>query len=128
VRTADIVSCATSSATPVLLGKWLRRGTFVDLVGGFSPSRREADDDVVLRSRIFVDTFAGAMAEAGDIIEPLARAVISRERIEAELADLVRGRKAGRTSDSEIIMFKSVGTAIEDLAASRLVVAAALGD
>jgi alanine dehydrogenase len=126
VRTADIVCCATSSATPVLRGTWLRPGTFVDLVGGFTPSRREADDDVVLRARIFVDTFAGALAEAGDILEPLARGVIARERIEAELADLVCGRARGRVSGEEITLFKSVGTAIEDLAAARLVVAAAL--
>jgi alanine dehydrogenase len=126
VRSADIVSCATSSATPVLLGKWLRPGTFIDLVGSFSPSRRESDDDAVMRSRIFVDTFAGALAEAGDLIEPLARGVIARERIEAELADLVCARATGRRGADEITMFKSVGTAIEDLAAARLVVAAAL--
>jgi ornithine cyclodeaminase/alanine dehydrogenase-like protein (mu-crystallin family) len=125
VATADIVSCATSSPTPVLLGKWLRPGTFVDLVGAYSPSRREADDDVVLRSRIFVDTFEGALAEAGDLIEPLARGVIDRKRIEASLADLVCGRAAGRVGSDEIITFKSVGTAIEDLAAAQMIVAAA---
>ena len=123
---ADIVCCATSSATPVLRGQWLKPGTFVDLVGGFTPSRREADDDVVRHARIFVDTFAGALVEAGDILEPLARGVIARERIEAELADLVCGRARGRVSGEEITVFKSVGTAIEDLAAARLVVDAAL--
>lgn len=126
VRTADIVSCATSSAEPVLMGKWLRPGTFIDLVGSFSPAKRESDDDVVRRARIFVDTFEGALAEAGDILDPIARGVIARERVEAELADLVCGRAAGRKSDDEIIVFKSVGTAIEDLAAARLVVAEAL--
>lgn len=125
VATADIVSCATSSPTPVVLGNWLRPGTFVDLVGSFSPVKREADDDVVLRSRIFVDTFEGALSEAGDLLDPLARGVIGRERIEGELADLVCGRVAGRRTGEEIILFKSVGTAIEDLAASRLAVAAA---
>jgi ornithine cyclodeaminase len=122
VATADIVSCATSSPAPVLPGKWLRPGTFVDLVGSFSPSRREVDDDVVRRSRIFVDTFEGALAEAGDLIDPLARGVIDRKRIEGELADLVSGQVAGRNSDDEITLFKSVGTAIEDLAAAQLVV------
>lgn len=124
VATADIVTCATSSATPVLLGRWLRRGVFVDLVGSFSPSRREADDDVVMRSRIFVDTFEGALAEAGDLLDPLARGVLSRERIEGELADLVRGRVAGRNNSDELTLFKSVGTAIEDLAAAQMIVAA----
>lgn len=122
VGTADIVTCATSSPTPVLAGRWLRPGTFVDLVGSFSPSKREADDDVVLRSRIFVDTFEGALAEAGDLLDPMARGVIARERIEGELADLVCGRVRGRLSDEEIITFKSVGTAREDLAAARLIV------
>jgi len=124
VRTADIVSCATSSAEPVLLGRWVRPGTFLDLVGSFSPATREADDDAVSRARLFVDTFEGALAEAGDVIQPLRSGLIDRSRIEGELADLVQNRVAGRTSPEEITLFKSVGTAIEDLAATRLIVAA----
>jgi ornithine cyclodeaminase len=122
VGTADIVSCATSSVTPVLAGRWLRPGIFVDLVGSFSRSKREADDDVIRRSRIFVDTFDGALSEAGDILDPLTRAIITRERIEGELADLVSGRVLGRENGHDIILFKSVGTAIEDLAVSLLVI------
>ena len=122
--TADIITCATSSARPVLAGKWLRPGTFVDLVGGFSPAKREADDEVVLRSRLFVDTFEGALAEAGDLLQPLERGLIGRDRIEGELSDLVSGRATGRRGADEIILFKSVGTAIEDLAAAKLIVAA----
>jgi alanine dehydrogenase len=125
VASADIVSCVTSSATPVLAGRWLREGAFVDLVGGFSPDKREADDDVMRRSRIFVDTFEGAMTEAGDILDPLSRGVIAREQVEAELADLVSGRHVGRVTDKELVTFKSVGTAIEDLAAAQAVLAAA---
>jgi alanine dehydrogenase len=125
VAVADIVSCATSSVDPVLKGEWLRSGTFVDLVGSFSPSKRESDDEVVRRSRIFVDTFEGALSEAGDIIDPLKRGVIDRKRIEGELADLTRKRVAGRANDTGIILFKSVGTALEDLAAAYLIVAAA---
>jgi alanine dehydrogenase len=124
VRRADIVSCATSSSAPVLEGRWLRPGAFVDLVGGFTPDAREADDDAVLRARIFVDTFEGALAEAGDLIGPISRGVIGRERVEGELADLVSGRVAGRLSVEEITLFKSVGTAIEDLATARLIMAA----
>jgi alanine dehydrogenase len=125
VATADIVCCATRSSTPILKGQWLRRGTFVDLVGSFSPTCRESDDDVVLRSRIFVDTYEGAFAEAGDVLDPLARGVITKDTIEGDLFDLVRGRIKGRDLDEEIIVFKSVGTAIEDLAVARMVVAAA---
>jgi ornithine cyclodeaminase len=127
VATADIVSCATNSSTPVVAGKWLRSGTFIDLVGSFSPSKREADDEAILRSRIFVDTFEGVLGEAGDILDPIARGIIDRKRIEGELADLVSGRVRGRVSDAEIILFKSVGTAIEDLAAAQMIVAAASG-
>jgi alanine dehydrogenase len=126
VASADIVSCATSSSTALISGRWLRPGTFVDLVGSFSPSKRETDDDVVLRSRIFVDTFEGALTEAGDILDPIRRGIIERRNIEGELADLVRGRATGRRTADEITLFKSVGTAIEDFATSRLVVAAAL--
>jgi alanine dehydrogenase len=123
VSSADIVSCATNSPTPILAGKWLRPGTFVDLVGSFSPTSREADDDVMSRSRIFVDTFQGAFAEAGDILDPLSRGLIARDRVEGELSDLIRGRVKGRVNGDEITVFKSVGTAIEDLAAARMIVA-----
>jgi ornithine cyclodeaminase len=125
--TADIISCATSSARPVLAGRWLRPGTFVDLVGSFSPAKREADDEVVLRSRLFVDTLEGALTEAGDLLDPLGRGLIGADRIEGELADLVSGRATGRRGADEIILFKSVGTAIEDLAAAKLIVASAGG-
>lgn len=125
VPAADIVSCATSSVQPVLAGSWLRPGVFVDLVGSFSPARREADDEAVVRSRLFVDTLEGALAEAGDLLQPLERGLIGRERIEGELSDLVSGRATGRRGADEIILFKSVGSAIEDLAAAKLIVAAA---
>jgi ornithine cyclodeaminase len=124
VATANIVCCATNSAAPVLAGKWLTPGVFIDLVGSFSPVRREADDDVILRSRIFVDTFEGALSEAGDLLDPISRGILDRQRVEAELADLVRGQAKGRVQDEEIILFKSVGTAVEDLAAARMIVAA----
>jgi alanine dehydrogenase len=127
VANADIVACSTSSPTPILRGKWLRPGTHIDLVGSFQPTKRESDDDVVLRSRIFVDTFHGALHEGGDVVEPLSRGVITRESIEGELADLASGRVSGRVKDDEITLFKSVGTAIEDLAAARLIVEAAGG-
>jgi alanine dehydrogenase len=124
VATADIVSSSTSSPTPILAGKWLKPGTHVDLVGSFQPTKRESDDDVVLRSRIFVDTFHGALHEGGDVVEPISRGVISRDRIEGELADLASGRVKGRGSNDEVTLFKSVGTAIEDLATARMLVEA----
>jgi alanine dehydrogenase len=125
VGRADIVCCATSSRTPVVAGGWLRPGSFVDLVGNFSATCREVDDDVVLRSRIFVDTLEGAMTEAGDILDPLSRGVIAREAIVGELSDLVGARIQGRGNPEEITLFKSVGAALEDLAAAQVIVTAA---
>ncbi len=119
---ADIVSCATTATEPVLRGGLLRAGTHVDLVGGFTRAMREADDDLIARAEIFVDTYAGALTEAGDLVQPLASGVLARERVRAELAELVAGTRPGRQSRDEITLFKSVGTALEDLCAARLVV------
>jgi alanine dehydrogenase len=125
VGQADIVCCATSSSEPVVAGRWFRAGSFVDLVGNFSSVGREVDDAAVQRSRVFVDTLEGAMAEAGDILGPLSRGVIGREAIVGELSDLVCGRIQGRSGADEITLFKSVGAALEDLAAARLIVTTA---
>jgi alanine dehydrogenase len=124
VPAADIVTCATSARLPVLQGRLLSQGSFVDLVGSFSPTDREADDDVVLKSRIFVDTREGALVEAGDLIEPLNRGIINSDHIAGTLTDLVLGRIKGRIDEREITLFKSVGTAIEDFAAAQMIVAA----
>lgn len=120
VREADLVSCATTATAPIVHGAWLRPGCHLDLVGGFRRSMREADDAAIGRSRVYVDTFAGALAEAADIVEPLERGVIGRADVLGELAQLVTGEVPGRTSDAQITLFKSVGTAVEDLAAARL--------
>jgi ornithine cyclodeaminase/alanine dehydrogenase-like protein (mu-crystallin family) len=125
VRSADIVSCATTASTPIVSGAWLAAGAHLDLVGGFTLRMREADDAAAARSRIVVDTYRGALAEAGDIAQPLQGGAIRREQIVAELAELVRGERIGRQHDDEITLFKSVGTALEDLAAAGLVVEAA---
>ena len=124
-RTADIISCATTATVPIVHGAWLSQGTHLDLVGGFTRAMREVDDAAVARARIVVDTYAGALAEAGDLVVPLEAGVIRRDQVVAELAELVRGEHQGRTSDSEITLFKSVGTALEDLAAAELVAASA---
>ena len=118
VRRADIVSVATISAEPLIRGDWLAPGTHVDCVGAYKPTMRETDDAVVRRARIFVDTRAGALAEAGDIVQPLQAGVIGREAILGDLFDLTRGTAAGRRTPQDITFFKSVGAAIEDLAAA----------
>ena len=121
IRAADIVSCATLSPTPLVRGNWLQPGTHLDLVGGFKPTMREADDKTLRRARIYVDTRAGAMKEAGDIVDPLRRGVIRERDIRGDLFDLCRGSVKGRESPDEITLFKSVGTAIEDLATAMLI-------
>jgi alanine dehydrogenase len=121
VGAADIVSCATLAQEPLVKGEWLRKGQHVDLVGGFTPIMREADDEAVRRSRVFVDTRQGAVKEAGDIVQPLANGALQPDAIVADLFELCREEKRGRQSAGEITLFKSVGTALEDLAAAELV-------
>jgi ornithine cyclodeaminase len=127
LATADIVSSATISPTPLVKGVLLKPGTHVDLVGGFTPDLRESDDEAIRRSRVFVDTRAGATKEAGDIVQPLASGVLKTDDIVAELAELTRGQKKGRESADEITLFKSVGAALEDLAAGIAVYRALKG-
>lgn len=120
---ADIISCATTAHDPLIFGDWLTDGVHVDLVGGFRPDMREADDHAVARARVFVDTRGGALSEAGDIVQPIANGVLDEADIAGDLFDLCRGDRPGRQSRDEITLFKSVGTALEDLAAARLLVA-----
>jgi ornithine cyclodeaminase/alanine dehydrogenase-like protein (mu-crystallin family) len=120
VRQADIVSCATLSREPLVHGAWLKPGAHVDLIGAYTAAMRESDDDAVRRATLFVDTRAGAFAEAGDIVQPLKAGLIAEGDIKAELAELCRGTHPGRRSPDEITLFKSVGTAIEDLAAAAM--------
>ncbi|MDR3517178.1 MAG: ornithine cyclodeaminase family protein [Azospirillaceae bacterium] len=117
---ADIITCATLARTPLIQGHWLRPGCHLDLVGGFTPAMREADDVAIRRARVFVDTRAGAMAEAGDIVQPLASGALTPDGIVGDLFDLTRSRVKGRATAEEITLFKSVGTALEDLAAAEL--------
>ena len=115
---ADIISSATMSGDPLISGKWLSPGTHIDLIGGFKAGMRESDDQAVARSTLFVDTRVGALSEAGDLLIPMASGVIGRDDIAAELSELVSAHHPGRTGDQEITLFKSVGTAVEDLAAA----------
>ena len=100
--------------------KWLRKGVHLDLVGGFTQKMRETDDEAVQRARVYVDTRAGALKEAGDIVQPLASGVLAEYEIAGDLFDLCREKASGRRSAQVVTLFKSVGTALEDLAAARL--------
>lgn len=120
VAAADIVSCATLATAPLVRGARLRPGTHLDLIGGFTPAMREADSAAFAHARVVVDTPA-ALADAGDLVAPLAEGVLSAGQV-ATLAALCRGEATGRASAGEVTIFKSVGTALADLAAARLVI------
>jgi ornithine cyclodeaminase len=122
VRGAHIISCATLSNDPLVKGEWLQNGQHLDLVGAFRPDMRETDDTAIRRARVFVDTRAGACKEGGDIVQPLESGVLTPDDIAADLFELTRGERAGRRFYDQITLFKSVGTAIEDLAAAQLAV------
>ena len=126
VAEADIISCATLSSSPLVEGAWLRDGQHVDLVGAYTPGMRESDDAAIARARLYVDTRAGALKEAGDIVQPLANGAISEKDIVADLFELARKERAGRRDGdrTSITLFKSVGAALEDLAAAELALTA----
>ena len=114
----DIISCATLSKTPLLPGRLLRQGQHLDLVGSYKKDMREADDDAILRSALFVDSYQGALHEAGELAIPLKEGLIAENDIKADLFDLCSEKKSGRNSEEQITLFKSVGHAIEDLVAA----------
>ncbi|MGF1593247.1 MAG: ornithine cyclodeaminase family protein [Kiloniellaceae bacterium] len=120
-RGAHIISCATLSKEPLIRGDWLQPGQHIDLVGAFRPDMRETDDAVMRRARVFVDTRAGATKEGGDIVQAIESGALSADDIAGDLFEMTRGARSGRRFYDQITVFKSVGTAIEDLAAAQLV-------
>ncbi|MGZ5216726.1 MAG: bifunctional Delta(1)-pyrroline-2-carboxylate/Delta(1)-piperideine-2-carboxylate reductase [Caldimonas sp.] len=116
-RAADIVSCATLASTPLIHGRWLRPGCHLDLIGTFTPAMREADDDCFAAAAIYLDT-EEALQKSGDLLGPMQRGVFGRGDIRGTLVALARGAATGRRSAEERTVFKSVGTALEDLAAA----------
>jgi alanine dehydrogenase len=121
VRDADIISAATLSCDPLVRGDWLKPGSHVDLVGAYSAAMRESDDVCMRRARIFVDTRGGALKEGGDIVQAIASGAITTASVIAELAELCRGEVDFQRQSHDVTLFKSVGTAIEDIAAAMLV-------
>lgn len=119
VRDADIVSCATLSTEPLVRGAWLAAGQHLDLVGAFTLGMRETDDEALRRARVFVDTPA-ALHEGGDVAVAIRDGALRESDVVADLPALCRGAP-GRLSPRDITLFKSVGTALEDLAAAMLV-------
>jgi len=116
VRGADVVVVAASATTPILQGRWLSPGTHVNAIGATRPDWRELDDDLVTTARIFVDSREAALRESGDVIA--ARSEVT------EIGAVVSGADPGRRSAEELTLFKSVGVAVEDVAAAALVLRA----
>ncbi|MCJ7465525.1 MAG: ornithine cyclodeaminase family protein [Maribacter sp.] len=118
IADVDIISCATLSKTPLVLGKFLRPGQHIDLVGSYKRDMREADDETISKASVFVDTLQGALKESGDLVIPLRNGVLKVEDIQGDLFGLCSNAVKGRTADEEITVFKSVGHALEDLVAA----------
>jgi ornithine cyclodeaminase/alanine dehydrogenase-like protein (mu-crystallin family) len=121
VRQADIVSGVTGSNVALIKGAWLKPGTHVDLAGAFKPTMRETDGDAVGMASVFVDTRDGALAEAGDLIQAAAEGKFDFKDVKGDLFDLAQGNHRGRQNGREITLFKSCGTALEDLATAVMV-------
>ncbi len=116
VAQADIVVTATTSPQPLFDGDWLRHGVHVNGVGSHSPGARELDTRTVQRAKVVTDQTAACLAEAGDLIIPLAEGAITEADLQLQLGEVVAGLRPGRTSADEITLFKSVGLAIQDVA------------
>ncbi|MFQ6015857.1 MAG: ornithine cyclodeaminase family protein [Anaerolineae bacterium] len=126
VQGADIVITATTSPTPVFDGRDIGPGTHINAIGAFTPQTREVDDIIVRRAKIVVDSREACLAEAGDLLIPMDKGIISREDIHAELGEVVSGTRAGRENDDEVTFFKSVGVAVQDVAVGRRILEEAI--
>jgi len=119
VRGADLICTTTSAREPILCGEWLAEGAHVNAVGACTPTTRELDTAAIMRARLFVDRRESALSEAGEFLIPRAEGAITDAHILGELGDLLLGRCAGRRSPSDVTLFKSLGIAVEDLAAAH---------
>jgi len=117
ISDVDIISFATLSKTPLVFGKYLRPGQHIDLVGAYKTDMREADDEVIQKASVFVDTFGG-IHESGDIAIPLEKGILQKNNIKGDLFSLCAEKTDGRSQEEEITVFKSVGHALEDLVAA----------
>ena len=120
VQQADIICTATNSSTPVFDGNAIRPGTHINGVGSFTPQMQEVDTTTVQRAWVVVDSREAMREEAGDLLIPLQRGEIDNAHIRAELGEIINGTRSGRTSDTQITFFKSVGVAAQDAIAARI--------
>jgi ornithine cyclodeaminase/alanine dehydrogenase-like protein (mu-crystallin family) len=126
VRGADVVAIVTASATPVVSNDWVADGAFVISVGACLPSQREMDPKLLARARLIADSRAAALRESGDLVMAIAEGYFGPEHVAAEIGAVVAGAAVGRTSEAEVVVYKPLGIAVEDVAAAQLVYARAL--
>ena len=119
-RGADVIILATSSTTPVVRSEWIGPGTLIVSLGAYRPDMREVDSALVARARIIVDSRAAALREAGDIVQGIREGRFSAAHIGGEIGEIVLGRTPGRHSADDVVIFKSLGMAVEDVAAAQL--------
>ena len=122
LNVADVISCATLTQKPLIMGDWIKPGQHLDLVGAFTPDMAEVDSKAIAKSKVVVDTYEGALSESGELINALKEGHIKKEHILSDLRELVLEEKNIRKDSNDITLFKSVGTALEDLAAAELVI------
>ena len=122
LNVANVISCATLTQKPLIMGDWIKPGQHLDLVGAFTPDMAEADSKAVAMSKVVVDTYEGALSESGELINALKEGLIKKKHILSDLRELVLEEKNIRKDSNDITLFKSVGTALEDLAAAELVI------
>ena len=120
IGSADVISCATSSESPLIHGAFVKPETHLDLVGSFAPSMRECDDEALVRARVFVD-YEATLKEVGELIGAFCRGLLQPEDVVGTLTELARGSKGGRSRVEDITVFKSVGSEIFDLVTAQLI-------
>jgi len=125
VRGADVIALVTSSTTPVVQDAWVSPGALVISVGACRPDTREMDPALVAHARVIVDSRTAALVEAGDIVQGIHEGRWTEKHIAAELGEVILGSTPGRTAPDEIVIFKSLGLAVEDVAGAQLVFARA---
>jgi ornithine cyclodeaminase/alanine dehydrogenase-like protein (mu-crystallin family) len=125
LRHADIVCTATTSSAPVFADADLQPGIHINAVGAYTPQMQELPAATVARARVVIDHRSASLTEAGDLIIPIQQGLIHEYHIYAELGEIAAGLKPGRMSDDEVTLFKSVGVAVQDIAAAGRVLAAA---
>jgi ornithine cyclodeaminase len=121
VREADVICTATTSKTPVFTDTDLKAGVHINAIGAFTPEMQEVPEETIQRARLVVDSREACWAEAGDLIIPRHKGLISEDDIYAELGEIAAGIKRGRESEEEITFFKSVGNAVQDVSVARKV-------